>query len=717
MNRGTMGMGTIPAAVTILLAVVALAGDPLQPTLTTRPRQAAPVLPSTIPAGCEKLRDRAIELHEKLQPELTAEDEKTIRQSLSDASARGQRIADGWSAYAGGELLLGNVQTAAWAGLTALRMEWRGDLVANVGIYFYYLNRLDDAEAFLSCARELNPGSPFAIEAQALVAMKRKDFARATELIELAVRLLPGDMNVRYNAGVIHHAAGNHAKAALFFHEALREKPDDKTVLAALEAVDPAAANAAARPRDALDRLVEECTAFLDETVERGELASEYGNRIRRAQAQGEWTDSHHEFEQLREHVSRNRERISTELQRARETRFGPPDPFAWNSVVYACADSYAEAIHDYESVVGAVAHILIMSSAYEMDPVVYAGRFGRPGGFQDQDYVVLDEQVKFNDAMKPVYARLHACVEPINGDTTHCFEQFCTEAVPLWREYRDAVFANCRTAEAGYPQAAEDWGNYWLAEVRRGAEFGNRATKLLKPTPLMPESHQQTARSIVTMVQTRMTGTIELMSIPLTQTNESLIVALDVAPKQVLAAADGPPRGSYYLCPQDGSDPVSLDEDLDPFLEALKAAATFEHAWGVDCDLKIGGFSANLTATSFNNAALTAKGMAGSARVSAEGVEFGLAGEGVTANVDSSGRVGAEVSYSAAGGSHGIVGDASVKISSRSGGGGQRALTAQLEGKVGAGINLKGVEAACYPFSGKMTFNARAFADSLAGR
>jgi hypothetical protein len=102
---------------------------------------------------------------------------------------------------------------------------------------------------------------------------------------------------------------------------------------------------------------------------------------------------------------------------------------------------------------------------------------------------------------------------------------------------------------------------------------------------------------------------------------------------------------------------------------------------------------------------------------VSAEGVEFGLAGQGVTARVDSSGRVGAEVSYSAAGGSHGIVGDASVKIASRSGGGGQRELTAQLEGKVGAGINLKGIEAACYPFSGKMTFNARAFADSLAGR
>ncbi|MDQ3439632.1 MAG: hypothetical protein M3478_04720, partial [Planctomycetota bacterium] len=572
----------------------------------SRPQLADLGQPTTNPAACAHLRDRAAVLIKEFQPKITPEDRAGLAAAMQDVQARGQGKAAGYSAFAGGEMLTGNLTAAAWGGLQALLLEWRPDFVVNAGVYLYHLERLDDAESFLTCARELDPRSPFVIEALALVALKRNDCARAAALIDLAVPLLPNDMNVRYSAAVIHHTCGNRVKAAQHIEAAERLKPDDPDVKRAMLIITPAAAADRARQRDALDRLVEECFAFFDEMTARGELASEYYNLIRRELHPGALEDDDHALTLLREGIDRARFAINTSLQQARDTRFGPPDPYRWNQTVSACADAYSEALSDYEQIFSGtgMAAMLIMGSAYNIEPVVFARKFHRGRG-NDLAYVLLDDDTTFEETLEPINDRMHRCFQASNDSATSraCERAFCAEGVPVWRTYRDAVLANARTAEAGYPSAAEDYGTYWVAQTRRVAAFSSRAIAIIKPTPLTKEAAQQQAEGINTMTQIRINGIIEMTTIPLSQTYASLQIALDEAPKAVMAAADGPPRGKYRLCPQDGSPAVNMDEELDPFLAALKAATTVEYGMGLDCEVKIGGVGFSVKAKSFDDA------------------------------------------------------------------------------------------------------------------
>ncbi|MDQ3439729.1 MAG: hypothetical protein M3478_05205, partial [Planctomycetota bacterium] len=152
----------------------------------------------------------------------------------------------------------------------------------------------------------------------------------------------------------------------------------------------------------------------------------------------------------------------------------------------------------------------------------------------------------------------------------------------------------------------------------------------------------------------------------------------------------------------QDGSPAVNMDEELDPFLAALKAATTVEYGMGLDCEVKIGGVGFSVKAKSVNDVQV--------------GVSKKIGNVGVSGNINSKGRYGGDVSYSqsAGGGAYGAVGKATVKVWGKARGDGSRDYGAQVEGKVGVGVTFKGVEAACYPFSGKVTFNARAFAAAL---
>lgn len=710
---------TPPSSKSIVAAPAAMAtarGEPSHPSPTdvsavnakpgSRPRLADLGRPTTNPSACAHLRDRAAALIKEFQPKITVEDRVGLAAAMQDVQARGQGRADGYSAFAGGEVLTGNLTAAAWGGLQALLLEWRADFAVNAGVYLYHLERLDDAESFLTCARQMDPRSPFVIEALALLALKRNDCARAAALIELAVPLLPNDMNVRYTAAVIHHTCGNRIKAAEHIAAAERIKPDDPDVKRAMLIISPAAAADRARQRDALDRLVEECFAFFEEMAARGQLASDYYNLIRRElhpPGDAQYLDDDHQFTLLREGIDRARLAIKTALQQARDTRFGPPDPFVWNQTVYACADAYAEALYDYEQIFSGMAAMIIMGSAYNMEPVVFARKFHRGRG-NDLAYVLLDDDTTFEETLKPITARMHQCLQASNDTATsrECERAFCAEAVPVWRTYRDAVLGNARIAEAGYPSAAEDYGGYWVAQTRRVAAFSTRAIATIKPTPLSKEAAQQQADGITNITQIRINGIIEMTMIPLNQTYVSLQLALDEAPKAVMAAADGPPAGKFRLCPQDGSRGVNMDAELDPFLAALKVATTVEYGTGFDCDAKIGGVGFSVKAKTFNDVQF--------------GVSKKIGNVGVSGNINSKGRYGGDVSYSQSGGggAYGVVGKATVKVWGKARGDGTGDYGAQVEGKVGVGVNFKGVEAACYPFSGKVTFNARAFAAAL---
>lgn len=653
--------------------------------------------PVTGSATCERARARATELRAELARDVTADDREGADQSIRDALARGQSEAEGYDLFAGGAALEARFAAAAWGALEAAARQWRPAFVGNVGVYLFYLDRLDEAELFLTCARHLDPRSPFTIEAQALLAQKRGDCGEAQRLIALAVQLLPGDMNVRYTAGIIHHRCGDRVRAVQYLRDAELLMPDDPTVREALRAI--VGTGAPPRERDALDRLVDECLAFLDQTVARAELASAYDNLIQAELfAGGGWTEN--DFaEQTRSHAADHRQRLRELESQARNGPSGRPDAFAWNQTVYECVAAYSEAASDYQLMSLATAPVVIMAMAMGKEPVVLASKYRIV--VQDRvDWMLLDADDTFYAALRPVDDALVRCIETDVAPEV-CYRAWCSAAVPLWQSYRAVVAGNMMSAEGGYPGAAEDYGNYWLDYVQRVNDLARRSTELLKPVPGAPDAKQQEADLIAELVEIRTGGMTEFLVATLGQTNTYLQNALRYAPDELLAAADSGPNGRGSMCRQQRPDEVAIDPPLDPFFEALAAATTGSvDPQFVDCEVKIGNFSVGV-------------------KSAGRGVEVKLGekiGESTSAGVVAKPgqRFGGEVSYSQSGSAHGVAAKATVKLWGEAGGGRAPNYGAQLEGKLGVGVTADGQGLACYFVSAKATFNARAFADSL---
>jgi Flp pilus assembly protein TadD len=654
----------------------------------------APVASS---ASCDLARGRAAELEAELAREVTASERDAADQSVRDALARGQSEAEAYDLFAGGAALEARFAVAAWGALEAAARQWRPAFVSNIGVYLLYLDRLEDAELFLTCARELDPRSPFTIEAQAMLALERGDCDEAKRLVATAVQLLPGDMNVRYTAGIIEHRCGDRVRAVQYLRDAELLMPDDETVREALRAI-AGSGSAVPRERDSLDRLVGECLAFLDQTVARAELASDYDNLIQAELFAGGWTES--DFaEQTRSHAAYHRQRIRELENQARNGQSGRPDAFAWNQTVYECVNAYSEAASDYQLMSLPTAPIVIMAMAMRMEPVVLASKYAIV--VQDRvDWVLLDADDAFYEALRPVDDALVRCIEA-DGATEACYRAWCGAAVPLWQSYRATVAGNMMSAEDGYPGAAEDYGNYWLDYVQRVDDFARRSIDLLKPVPGTPGAQQQEAELIAELAGIHTDGMMEFLVAKLGETSGYLQNALRYAPDELLAAADSGPNGRGSTCTQQRPDEVAVDPPLDPFLEALAAATSSSvDPQFVDCEVKVGNFSVSV-------------------KSAGRGVEVKLGekiGESTSAGVVAKpgARFGGEVSYSQSGSAHGVAAKATVKLWGEAGGGRATAYGAQLEGKLGVGVSAGGQGLSCYFVSAKATFNARAFADAL---
>lgn len=113
--------------------------------------------------------------------------------ALADAAKRGLTRADGYDALGAASMLHGEMPAAASASLQALTLECGPRHAASLGVALMYLTRYDEAAGLLTCARELDPDLVFAIEAQALLAHRRKDCAEATRLIGEASARMPSD--------------------------------------------------------------------------------------------------------------------------------------------------------------------------------------------------------------------------------------------------------------------------------------------------------------------------------------------------------------------------------------------------------------------------------------------------------------------------------------------------------------------------------------------
>lgn len=651
--------------------------------------------------SCDRARARAAEIRVELALEVTASDRDAAERSVRDGLARGQAEAEGYDLFAGGAALEARFAAATWGALEAAARLWRPAFVSNVGVHLFYLDRLDDADLLLTCARDLDPRSPFTIEAQAMLALKRGDCDEAKRLVATAVQLLPGDMNVRYTAGIIEHRCGDRVRAVRYLRDAELISPEDETVREALRVI-AGTGGGAPRDRDALDRLIGECLAFLDQTVARAELASAWDNLIQAELFAGGWTEN--DFaEQTRSHAEHHRQRIRELETQARNGQLGRPDAFAWNQTLYECVDAYSEAASDYQLMSLATAPIVLMAMAMRMDPVVHASKYAIV--VQDRvDWMLLDADDRFYEALRPVDDALVRCLDATDSAASGaCYRAWCSAAVPLWQSYRATVAGNMMSAEGGFPGAAEDYGNYWLDYVLRVKDFARRSIEALQPVASAPGVQQQEAELIAQLVQIRTDGMTQFLVAKLGETNGYLQNALRNAPDEVLAAADSGPNGRGSFCTQDRPDDVAVDPALDPFLEALAAATSGAvEPQLFDCEVKVGDFSVNIKAVGRGVEVKRSEKVGTNTSV------------GVVAKPG--GRFGGEVSYSQSGSADGIAAKATVKLWGEAGGGRAPAYGAQIEGKLGVGVTADGQGVACYFVSAKASFNARAFADSLLG-
>ena len=650
------------------------------------------------PAGCAPARARAQELLKEFNTRVSATDRADAQAAVQEAARKGQGRADGYNAFAAGAMLQARFTAAAWGALEASALAWNATHVANTGVFLIYLDRPEDAGRFLGCAREMDPRSPFVIEAQAMLAYQRKDCANATKLIEEAVRLLPGDMNVRYAAGIIHFKCGDRAKAKQYLLMAREQKPDDKTVQQALKVVDPAG-QSASQPKDELRQLIEECFRFLDEMVARGELVSRMLNRVREAEMGPGWKPQDYRAH-LRKHVEENKREISKREKTARDSA-GRPYPPAWNLALYQCVAAHIEAVYDYQQMFNYIQKLSLMAAAMRTDPLLLAQKLthdiNTPSGHRFLpsrlvDYLLYDGRTKYIEALKPA-AKLHGAA-------------FCAVAVPAWQAYRAAVVANMRAAQGGFPAAAENYANYWLSFANQASDYARRAVAAMKPTA--DGSHKTLAEYVNRAYDSRIgTYTIGAVSDFLLNMRRDLVEALDAAPKAVSAAAAGRPRGPFAECEQEDPEKTSLEAELDKLVAALKDASKVEGGpTGFDCEVKVGAFEVNIK---------SAGGRHLEVKVSEEvgGKSYGLSG--TTENRTGLDRFGVEASYGETDiSAEGVTVKAEVKLWGEAEANGKIDYGAEVEGKLGAGVSMAGGTLACYFVQAKVKFNARVFVETL---
>lgn len=673
--------------------------------------------PAGVSEDCQVTYKLALQLTQEYDARLPSA-ERTVAETVVDrAVGKGSSRADGYNEYGGGAMMQAQYESAAWGSLKAATLEWNPLHITNVGIYLSYLNRLDEAGIFLQCASKLAPQSPFVIEAQAMLAYRKLDYKSATRLIEQAVRMMPGDMNVRYTAGVIFYKSGDRLRAKQYLQEAQRIVPNYPTIIKALKVVDPSG-QSSSPPQDAMDKLVAECFRYMDEMLIRGEAAGRYREEMRVVEgisregipAGGD------EYERLRRDVQQNKAEITNLELRARNKQ-NVARSVDWNATLQACILAYLTTTTNYQSIIiDRVVDILIAQSM-RMTPIRLVEKMKLHGSSNSYRYVIQDEKFKFYQVEDPARKTYSAGAKSCEGrsDDNACRrpyeEAYCATVIPVWISHWNNVLANMRSAEAGYPDVAKDYANRWKRLANQAAEYSKRGLSAMKPVTeaelkhlpaesrqmiigiASPEAHSKLTKDLYKSYIGSMTSL--LVAPTLSQSNEVLVDALDTAPAAFLHSA-------FYVedCQQKKPDTLNLDAAIEKLIAALNEASEFDGGFVFECELEIGGWKIAYKPLSTDNT-------------------FNIEHENYKVDVDpANNRWGGEAGPPPLDGNYGaLTGEVSVKVWGERNilGGGPPDYGVQFEGKVGVGGKIKGVGgAACYFGRATYKFNARAFASAL---
>jgi Flp pilus assembly protein TadD len=99
----------------------------------------------------------------------------------------------------------------------------------NIAVCYGNLDRLAEAEEALRKCIEIKPSDFYAMNNLAVTYMRRKDYAGALPMAELAVKTEPGYVNGRITYGSVLAMTGNLDAAESQFREALRLEPGNRS--------------------------------------------------------------------------------------------------------------------------------------------------------------------------------------------------------------------------------------------------------------------------------------------------------------------------------------------------------------------------------------------------------------------------------------------------------------------------------------------------------
>lgn len=698
---------------------------------STATAQAVFQTPNDVSVDCQATYKRAILLAQEYEAKLPPVERKMAETIADRAVKNGASRADGYNEYGGGAMMQGQFAAAAWGALKAVTLELNPNHVSNVGVYLTYLNRYDDADIFLSCADKMAPQSSFVIEGRAMLAYRQRDYRNATQLIQQAVRMMPGDLNVRYTAGVIFYKAGDSARAKQFLNEALQMAPEYQTTINALKVVDPAG-SAVRRPSPmptAVRNQVDECLRFMDAMIERAESDARRKDQL----FQLEKYDSARET--LRNRLSsmllvvNGQKQIILALEQAtgQSLSFAPRlGPSAWNAILNQCIVSYFITLEQYHQVADIGAEEELMAAVQGVEPLTLIGKImaglGDWGTGGPAAYILQDEGKKNNDAHQRAYEIFKRSEEacPVDRDVRPCREAaklaYCAEALPRWKEHQTQLVRTARLAKDGLEPALTRYADEWKLWANQASGYARRTLGVMKePTPearrltgggenigqwlvRAKEAYQQYVAE-----DTIKNGVVPRLEASRKTLEESILYSrTEVSPGG--AGSSGPSHAPLECFPQT-TEAITIDELLEKIGAALVEASKFDSSFEPDCELEIGGWKKSFKPLSLGRDINLAKGK--------------LPG-------DTAVKVTVDLKNDRWGGQYGksfdaqygpLTGKIGVKVWGEGNlTGGDADFGIQADGKVGIGLKKSGVGgAACYFGTVSYKFSARTFAEALA--
>ncbi|HYS54751.1 MAG TPA: hypothetical protein VER58_13415 [Thermoanaerobaculia bacterium] len=589
-------------------------------------------------AACDVVQKHAQSLTALLEAKLPAGDRKLA------ASAKSSKD---FSRFAAGAMLQGQFLTAAWASLKAADLEWTPTNITNAAVALLYDGRLAESGQLLGCAAALAPGSPFVLEARAMLAFRLRDCPTATSLIEEAARLMPDDMNVHYSAGVVEYRCGHRPQAALQLDQAQDIAPSDKTVDRARHVVEGPAADKKKPPKNPPLKLIDECRRFMQQTLERGELVGRENMQFESILG-SHATES--ELRELRRYVAQQQRLIDTTVEATQRSAGSLPAVGLWNAALDVCIHAYLGATRRYANLWrSSGTHVeVILADAMGLSPVTLAQRH-TPA--VNGTYLVQENIRNFVETAHDAVAQKKSCDEacPLKPGKVlkvcraHCQEEFCARVLPAWKECQQRVQTNMELAASGFEGAAASWLNDRIALQYQAKDYMLRALKEFRaPDKSVLEywvsrEREDFGREMQKGVMAQAYKEIRIADQALNRDWRNAEAIVENRPTTVGRGVTG------GKCASAGKAPT-LEDAIDRLIAAAEQATEFDAHLKFDCEGELGPVKVSFNPTSMDEAKVNVKGPWGSASASLSSdkisVKIEAEGASASASVDPDGKV-----------------------------------------------------------------------------